>query len=116
MRDVSEQDYNVGSVFQIGAKDNEIVLVMESPGAEELKEKSPLSGPTLLAYDCIRAIIALSNRYPLALAMSKTRVRIVNVWPDKINKTERTRLIKEFERGQRDKVVEMVGRKIATIR
>lgn len=113
MRDVSEHDYNGGSVFQPGAKDNEIVLVMESPGAEEQEEKSPLSGPTLLLYDCIRAVIALSNRYPLALAMSKTRVRIVNVWPDKINKTERTRLIKEFERGQRDKVVEIIGRKIA---
>lgn len=113
MRNVSERDYNGGSAFQPGAKGNEIVLVLESPGAEELEEASPLSGPTLLSYDCIRAIISLSNRYPLALAMSKTRVRIVNVWPDKINKTERTRLIKEFERGQRNKAVEIIGRKIS---
>ena len=55
MREVTEQDYMLGSAFQSGEDDNEIVLVMESPGAEELEMQSPLSGPTFLNYECLRA-------------------------------------------------------------
>ena len=112
MRDVTERDYMLGSTFQSGEDDNEIVLVLESPGAEELEVQSPLSGPTFLNYECLRAVMFHVGKPSFAMAMEKRHIRILNIWPDQLNKNDRAKLIAEVEDGQRDKMLDIIARKI----
>lgn len=112
MREVTEQDYMQGSTFQSGEDDNEIVLVLESPGAEELEMQSPLSGPTFLNYECMRAVMFHAGKPSFAMAMEKRHIRILNIWPDQMNKNDRAKLITEVEDGKRDKMLDIIARKI----
>ena len=112
MREVTEQDYMLGSTFQSGEDDNEIVLVLESPGAEELEMQSPLSGPTFLNYECLRAMMFQAGKPTFAMAMVKRQIRILNVWPDQLNENDRAKIIKEVEEGRRDKMIDIIAHKI----
>lgn len=114
MRKVSKHSYETRCVFQPGTTNNDIVLLLESPGDEELRLKSPLSGPTFLSYECIRAVIAAMGNYPLAVAMGKDQIRIANVWPEKISQLKRAQLIKEFTRDRREDVIGILERMIGS--
>lgn len=112
MREVTEQDYMLGSTFQSGEDDNEIVLVLESPGAEELAMQSPLSGPAFLNYECLRTVMFQAGKPSFAMAMEKHQVRILNVWPEQLNESDRDKIIMEVEKGRRDKMLDIIASKI----
>lgn len=85
--------------FQAGAEGNEIGLLLESPGDEEIRQNKPLSGPTLLNFECLRSVINLQNNYALAQELEKDKITIVNVCNERIDKSKRWQSLRKIRKG-----------------
>jgi len=119
VKSLTIDDYQSPGAFQAGVNENEIVLLLDSPGVEEVESASPLSGPVFLNFECIRSVIALSNKYSLAKSLSKDLIRIINVWPFPLDEDGRENLIEEIDQGRResevDLIASMIGEKSAVL-
>ena len=99
--------------FQAGAEGNEIGLLLESPGDEEVRQNKPLAGLTALNFECIRSIVNLQNNYQLAQELEKGKITIVNACNERIDEAKRLQILQKIHNGGCEAIVKDIAEKIS---
>ncbi len=99
--------------FQAGAEGNEIGLLLESPGDEEIRQNKPLTGLTALNFECIRSVVNLQNNYQLAQELEKDKITIVNACNEHIDESKRLQILQKIHNGGCEAIVKDIAEKIS---